>query len=118
MPTPPASGPGGPFPCGIFDGQVRDIEITVPTERTSMAEAQAAIDEAVATLFPGGMLSSHWEGEILHLSGPGADATLELEPGRFVGRGRLGPPASFMHDAIVAKVTDVLRRVAGGEGDV
>lgn len=113
MPTPVAPASGGPDPCGIFDAPVSDIEIVVPTKKTSMAEARSALDEAVAALFPGGLLSSHWEGETLHLSGPGASATLELEPGRFVGRGRLSPPASFMEDAIVSKVTDALQQVAG-----
>jgi hypothetical protein len=95
-----------------------DVEIEVPTEKASMAEARPALEAALEGLFPEGLLESRWDGETLHLRGPGADATLELEPGRFVGRACLEPPASFMRDAIVEKMTEALRRAAVGQGDV
>jgi hypothetical protein len=95
-----------------------DVEIEVPTAKASMAEARPALEAALEGLFPEGLLESRWDGETLHLRGPGAAATLELEPGRFVGRARLEPPASFMRDAIVEKMTEALRRAAVGQGDV
>ena len=94
-----------------------EVEIEVPTEKASMAEARPALEAALEGLFPAGLLECRWEGETLHLSGPGAAATLELETGRFVGRARLEPPASFMRDAIVEKMTEALRRAAGDPGD-
>ncbi len=95
-----------------------EVEIEVPTAMTSMAEARPALEAALEGLFPAGLLESRWQGETLHLSGPGVAATLELEAGRFVARARLEPPASFMRDAIVEKVTAALRRAAGDAGNV
>jgi hypothetical protein len=103
--------------CGILRAPVSEIEIFVPTRRTSMSEARTELDAALASLFPGGLIKSHWEGETMHLTGPGAAATLNLEPNRFVGRGDLQPPASFMQETIVEKVTEALRRVAVGQDD-
>ena len=94
------------------------VEIEVPTDHTSMAEARPALEAAIKGMFPGGLLQSSWEGETLHLSGPGAAATLELEPGRFVGRAHLEPPASFMRDTIIEKVTEALRRASASQGNV
>lgn len=82
-----------------------------------MAQARPALEAALSGVFPGGLIKSHWEGETLHLTGPGAAATLVLEGGRFVGKGTLEPPASFMQDTIVEKVTEALRQAARVEDD-
>lgn len=83
-----------------------------PTDKRSIDEVRPTLDEALATSFPGGMMTSHWEGSILHLSGPGAEGTVQLEEGRLVGRAKLRPPASLMRPVIEKKMTEVLGRAA------
>ena len=58
------------------------------------------------------MFQSRWEDETLHLTGPGATATVTVEEGNIVGRARLQPPASMMRGLIEEKMTGLLRSVA------
>ena len=89
-----------------------DLTIEVVTAKSSMAEIRPAIDAGLKEAFPGGMLKWRWEGEVLHLSGPGAKGTLVLEEGRLVGRAQLGPPASLMRPVIEQKIRGVMLKVA------
>jgi Putative polyhydroxyalkanoic acid system protein (PHA_gran_rgn) len=88
-----------------------DLTIEVVTTRSSMEEIRAAIDAGLKEAFPGGMLKWRWEGEVLHLSGPGAKGTVVLEDGRLVGRAHLGPPASMMRPIIEQKIRSVMLKV-------
>lgn len=89
-----------------------DLTIEVETAKASMGELRGAIDAGLKEEFPGGMLKWRWEGEVLHLSGPGAQGTLVLEEGRLVGRAHLGPPASLMRPVIEQKIRSVMKKVA------
>ena len=89
-----------------------ELTIEVETKQVSMTEMRAPIDAALREAFPGGMLKWRWEGEVLHLSGPGASGTVVLEPGRLVGRALLGPPASLMRPVIEQKIRSVMLKVA------
>jgi Putative polyhydroxyalkanoic acid system protein (PHA_gran_rgn) len=89
-----------------------DLTIEVETAKSSMDEIRPAIDAGLKEAFPGGMLKWSWEGEVLHLSGPGAKGTLVLEGGRLVGRAHLGPPASLMRPVIEEKIRSVMQKVA------
>jgi hypothetical protein len=89
-----------------------DLIIEVVTAKSSLAELRLAIDAGLKEEFPGGMLKWRWEGEVLHLSGPGAKGTVVLEDGRLVGRAQLGPPASLMRPIIEKKIRDVMLKVA------
>jgi hypothetical protein len=88
-----------------------DLTIEVVTTRSSMAEIRPAIDAGLKEAFPGGMLKWRWEGDVLHLSGPGAKGTVVLEEGRLVGRAYLGPPASMMRPIIEQKIRSVMLKV-------
>ena len=88
-----------------------DLTIEVVTTKSSMAEIRQAIDAGLQEAFPGGMLKWRWEGEVLHLSGPGAKGTVVLEDGRLVGRAHLGPPASMMRPIIEQKIRGVMLKV-------
>jgi hypothetical protein len=92
--------------------------IEIPTTWSTMSEARPALDEAFDGLFPAGLLESRWEGDTLHLSGPGAKATVTLEGGKLVGQADLKPPASFMREMIEEKVVGALRRAATPGTDV
>jgi Putative polyhydroxyalkanoic acid system protein (PHA_gran_rgn) len=89
-----------------------DLTIEVETAKSSMEEIRPAIDAGLQQAFPGGMLKWRWEGEVLHLSGPGAKGTVVLEEGRLIGRAHLGPPASMMRPIIEQKIRSVMQQVA------
>jgi hypothetical protein len=89
-----------------------DLNIEVETTKSSMDEIRPAIDAGLKEAFPGGMLKWRWEGEVLHLSGPGAKGTLVLEGGRLIGRAHLGPPASMMRPIIEQKIRIVMQQGA------
>lgn len=102
----------GRLPC------VPELSIEVPTSRGRLSEVRPDLERELTELLPPGLLESRWEGETLHLSGPGASGTVTLEAGRLVGRARLRPPASLMSSVIEEKITALLRAVAGpGSGD-
>lgn len=107
---------GRPEACGKLPS-VQELSIEVPTAQQRLSDARPALDRALAELVPSGLLQSRWEDESLHLSGPGASATVTLEEGRLVGRARLEPPASMMRGMIEEKMTDLLRAAAApGDG--
>lgn len=89
-----------------------ELTIEVATGKSSMAEIRAEIDAKLKEAFPGGMLKWRWEGEVLHLTGPGAEGTVVLEGGRLVGRAQLAPPASMMRRLIEEKIRSVMSKVA------
>jgi hypothetical protein len=89
-----------------------EMTVEVETRRSSMGELRAAIDAALQEAFPGGMLKWVWEGEVIHLSGPGAKGTIVLEGGRLVGRAQLGPPASMMRPVIEQKIRGAMQKAA------
>jgi hypothetical protein len=89
-----------------------ELNIQVETAKTSMEEIRPALDLALKEAFPGGMLKWRWEGDVMHLSGPGAQATILLEDGHLVGRATLKPPASMMRPVIEQKIGSVMKRAA------
>lgn len=88
------------------------LEIVIPTTKTSMSEIRPALDSFLQQEFPGGLLQRRWEGDTLHLSGPGAKGTVTLEANGLVGRADLAPPASLMRPMIEQKISGALKRAA------
>lgn len=95
---------------------VSDLLIEQPIAASSMAEARPLLDAALREQFPGGMLQRRWEGDVLHLSGPGARGTIVYEAGRLVGRAELKPPASLMRPVIERKISAALEALAAAAG--
>lgn len=89
-----------------------DLTIEVETAKSSMEDLRPVLDAALKEEFPGGMLKWQWEGDVMHLSGPGAKGTIAYEPGRLVGRAHLGPPASLMRPVIEQKMGRVMKKAA------
>jgi hypothetical protein len=89
-----------------------ELVIDVPTGKGSMAELRPLLDAALAAQFPGGMLQRRWEGDVLHVWGPGAKGTITYEGGHLVGRADLSPPASLMKGLIEQKMAAAMRQVA------
>jgi putative polyhydroxyalkanoic acid system protein len=89
-----------------------DLLIEVPTALGSMIELRPRLDAALAEQFPGGMLQRRWEGDVLHVWGPGAKGTITFEGGRLVGRAELAPPASLMKGLIEQKISAALKGVS------
>jgi Putative polyhydroxyalkanoic acid system protein (PHA_gran_rgn) len=89
-----------------------ELTIAVETAHAAMEEIRTVLDGALKEAFPGGMLKWRWEGDVMHLSGPGATATIALEAGRLVGRADLKPPASIMRPVIEQKITQAMKKAA------
>ncbi|HEY0553392.1 MAG TPA: polyhydroxyalkanoic acid system family protein [Thermoanaerobaculia bacterium] len=89
-----------------------DLTIQVDTAKSSMEDIRPALDAGLKEAFPGGMLKWRWEGDVMHLSGPGAAATIALEDGRLVGRAQLKAPAVLMKPVIEQKITGVMKKAA------
>jgi hypothetical protein len=89
-----------------------DLTIEVETAKSSMEEIRPALDAGLKEAFPGGMLKWRWEGDVMHLSGPGATATIALEGSRLVGRAHLKAPAVLMKPVIEQKIAAVMKKVA------
>lgn len=87
-----------------------ELTIEVTTVKLSIEELRVSLDQLLKEEFPGGMLKWRWEGEVMHLSGPGATGTIVLEAGRLVGRASLGPPASLMRPVIEQKISRVMKK--------
>ena len=90
-----------------------EIRLEFPTEKSSMEEVRPILDAAIHEQFPGGMMKSRWEDDVLLLSGPGAKGSVILEDGKVVGQATLKPPASLMKPVIEKKMTQVLSKAAG-----
>lgn len=82
------------------------------TSKTSMQEIRPALDAALADSFPGGMMKSEWQDDVLVLTGPGASGQVVYEDGQLVGRAKLKPPASLMKPVIEQKMNSVLQKAA------
>lgn len=89
-----------------------DLLIELEIDGESMAEVRPRLDAALTKNFPGGMLQRRWEGDVLHISGPGANGTIVFEGGKLVGRATLRPPASLMKSMIEEKIAGAMRDVA------
>jgi hypothetical protein len=90
-----------------------DLRLERPTAKTSMDELRPALDAALAEQFPGGMLKRRWDGDVLRLSGPGAEGSIVLDEGVLIGEAKLGPPASLMRATIEQKIGAALAKAAG-----
>lgn len=90
-----------------------ELEITISTPKSGMEEIRPALDVALKKQFPGGMMRTSWDGEVLNLSGPGAQGTVVFDSGRLVGQATLKPPASMMRPVIEEKITAALTEAAG-----
>jgi hypothetical protein len=91
---------------------VSDLRLERPTAK-SLAELRPALDAALGEQFPGGMLKRQWDGDVLRLSGPGANGTVVLDAGLLVGEAELAPPASLMRGTIEQKIAAALAKAAG-----
>lgn len=90
-----------------------DLKIERATDAATMDDVREALDAALHAQFPGGMLKRTWDGDVLRLSGPGAEGTITLADGKLLGEASLKPPASMMKPLIVQKITAALDKVSG-----
>lgn len=88
-----------------------DLHLVFPTTAESIDQLRPALDAALQQQFPGGMLKRRWDGDVLLLTGPGAEGSIVLDDGKLVGQASLKPPASLMKPVIVEKISAALREV-------
>lgn len=96
----------------VASAAVSTLTIVVEGVARPMAELRPFLDARLKEEFPGGMLKWTWDGDVMHLSGPGAKGTIRLRDGRLVGEAELGPPAILMRPVIEQKITRVMQRAA------
>lgn len=89
-----------------------DLTLDFETHHPSMAQARAHLDAALQEQFPGGMLQRKWNGDVLELSGPGAQGSITYRDGRLVGHAELKPPASLMRPVIEQKISAAMKKAA------
>ena len=87
-----------------------DLVIVVEDVARPIEELRPALDARLQEEFPGGMLKWAWDGDVMHLTGPGAKGTIRLDGARLVGQAHLGPPASMMRPVIEQKMTRAMQR--------
>ena len=90
-----------------------ELRIEIETAKPSMVEVRPALDAALQEQFPGGMLKRTWDGDVLRLSGPGAQGSVVFDGGKLVGQADLKPPASMMRPIIEQKISNALAKAAG-----
>ncbi len=90
-----------------------DIVIEAETGKTSMDELRSDIDATLDRHFPP-FLKRTWEGEVLLISGPGAEGTMILEAGTLKVEAKLRPPASMMRHVIEHKIKRAFDEALGG----
>ncbi|MEM7588489.1 MAG: polyhydroxyalkanoic acid system family protein [Acidobacteriota bacterium] len=90
------------------------IVIDAKTDSPSMGELRDGIEAAIDRHFPPFMKRT-WEGETLHLTGPGARGTMVLDSGVLKVRAKLKPPASMMRHVIEHKITAAFEEALGKE---
>ncbi|MDY7096218.1 MAG: hypothetical protein SX243_24855 [Acidobacteriota bacterium] len=90
-----------------------DMTLEAETSKTTMDEVRPGLDAALKKEFPGGMMRWSWDGDVLKLSGPGAEGSVVLDGGKLVGFASLKPPASLMQAKIREKMGRVLEAAAG-----
>jgi len=89
-------------PCATIVMKKIDFELEVGT--TQLDELRPVLDAAISDHFADGFLRHRWEGDVLHLSGPGAQGSLICEAGTLKLQAELRPPASWMHRVIRHKI--------------
>lgn len=89
-----------------------DLRLEFPTSKTSMEDIRPHLDAVLEEQLPGGMMTSRWEEDVLHLHGPGARGTVVLDGDKLVGRAILRPPATLLRPMIEQKMTEVLSKAA------
>ena len=85
-----------------------DLLIEVETDRGSLGEIRGDVDVALARHFPVDLLESRWEGDVLHITGPGAEGTMVFDAGTLRVQATLKPPASLLRTVIEHKIRAAL----------
>ena len=81
-----------------------ELSIEAETGAASLDEVRADIDAALEKHLPGDLLTCRWNGDVLHISGPGARGMMVFDAGRLKVRGSLRPPAGLLQPVIEHKI--------------
>ena len=90
-----------------------ELAIDVATAKASMAEVRPALERALRDRLPADLLRHRWEGDVLRLTGPGAEGSVVYDRGRLRLRATLHFPASLLRSAIADRVRTLLEEAAG-----
>ena len=90
-----------------------ELMIEVETGKASLDEIRGDVDATVARHFPVDLLEWRWEGDVLHITGPGARGTMVFDSGTLRVQATLKPPASLMRPVIEHMIRSALEDAFG-----
>ena len=95
---------GSKLGCDSLTGDMARLLIEQPTGAACLDDVRGDIDSTLERHLPGNLLACQWEGDVLRITGPGADGTLEFDSGLLRLQASLRPPASMLRQAIEHKI--------------
>ncbi len=87
---------------------MKRLDIALEIGQAGMSELRPILDAAITEHFDDGFLHHRWEGDVLRLTGPGAEGSIVHEDGHLRLRAALRPPASWVHRTIRSKIEAAL----------
>ncbi len=91
---------------------MKTIDLKLDTGEAQIDQLRPILEQAIGRHFTEGFLRHRWKGDVLVLSGPGAQGSLAHAAGRLRLQAELRPPASWMHRLIRKKIEASLVDVA------
>jgi hypothetical protein len=91
---------------------VTDIHLELPTTQP-VAALRQAVERRLTERLGSANVTTRWEQDVLHLSGRGAQGTIELLPGVIRVKATLAPPLSFFKMKVERDIKAALEEVAG-----
>ncbi len=88
------------------------IEIQFPTEFHSLLEIQEQLNESLDRHLPESLVHKRWNHDVLELTGPGIDGSIQVVEGHLRGRVDLRLPASMFREQIETKMRYFLEKIA------
>ncbi len=95
---------------------MKRLDIVLETGESEIGELRPILDAAITEHFDDGFLHHRWDGDVLCLSGPGAQGSIVHESGCLKLRAELRPPASWVHRTIRRRIEAALDDLAGKVG--
>lgn len=91
---------------------MKTLDFELATGDAGAVELRRILDQAISDHFDDGFLHHTWDGDVLRLSGPGAQGSIVHEDGHLRLRARLRAPASLVHRAIRRRIQAAMDDIA------
>lgn len=81
-----------------------ELLIEAETGKATLDDIRGDVDATLSRHLPTELLDIRWHGDVLHITGPGAQGTMVFDAGRLRVEATLKPPASLMRPVIEHKI--------------